>query len=337
MSSTSPTSPDVIACLLNVVKNNTKALPYSDVEELEKFTELATATVESMRCVERNLVPLLASHDLARQAKAAKNIAADKSSAQQAADKSHAQLARLQRPMSRSVTPDSPSLLPTRPSSSSNLHPTLALWPPTLYLPSPRSSPLSRSLLPSLAHPPSLLRCNQDLKKMFQVNEMWYIWPNDPRNNIATIAEFKPLFLPSPPCVCSPPIAPTRLVTSVAVCILESPRSPSPASPMEVEEVEPSIIVKRRKGAPVVVSAGSDTASVPLASEHKSLHRDELEEEKAPAPTSVNATPAPKLSTPLAYFSFKNLQIPMYHEDFAGPPPAIGHDEDGNEVFPIVQ
>ena len=48
MSSTSLTSPDAIARLLDLIEANTKSLPYSDVGELEKFTELATAAVESM-------------------------------------------------------------------------------------------------------------------------------------------------------------------------------------------------------------------------------------------------------------------------------------------------
>ena len=48
MSSSSSASPAAIVRLLDLVENNTKALPYPDVEGFEKFTGLATVAMESM-------------------------------------------------------------------------------------------------------------------------------------------------------------------------------------------------------------------------------------------------------------------------------------------------
>ncbi|KAH7917047.1 hypothetical protein BV22DRAFT_1135748 [Leucogyrophana mollusca] len=256
MSSTSFSSPAAIVRLLDLVKNNMKALPYPDVEGFKKFTGLATVAVESMESLV--LFVLVYARDLAHRAGAAKALLVWKLN-DIVADES------LQLPMSCSVTPDSPSILPMRPLSIIGLLSMLAnssvadsLPPSNMVAPAvPVPAPVFS--IPSLLAPPWVVDSSPGADmvavSIFHLSPTASpspvrapsLPPSLPRTN-------KPLFLPLSPCVCSPPTTPACLVTPVAVAILEPPRSPSPASPMEVEEVNPSVVIKHRKDATVVVS-----------------------------------------------------------------------------------
>ncbi|KAH7917388.1 hypothetical protein BV22DRAFT_1135447 [Leucogyrophana mollusca] len=295
---------------LSSIEKDIKAIPYSD---------LPAKVVRDLRKLLKVLGERPAEAVLARRARAARA-----SLVFTLGDVQHplarAQLVELDRAPSPDIFVDSPTVLPARPSLKFGA-PSFLLASPTADS-SPDANTVAAAVLTSAPPSPTRASSVHPAEPLFLLSSPRANTPIPP----AVARSRSPSPIASP--VATP--SPVRLFTPAPVTILDPPRSPSltsPASPMDVEATESVTLVRRRKPVLVVESESEDVPPEATASDHGSSHRDELADD-APAATSS----AKEL--PLDFFVFENLRLPMYRKGTKVQPPAIGVDEEGEEVFP---